>query len=86
MLPGGVPGCRGKVKAGAVMGEPVQGGSGDRGGPELRALRRLAAGDPQGRQVLQHPPHGGVRAPGWYQHSIVLAWIVAKVFVWTCYH
>ena len=46
------------------MGEEVPGGGRGRRGAELRALRLLAAGDPPRRQVLQHPPHRRLRAPG----------------------
>ncbi|XP_044982238.1 collagen alpha-1(I) chain-like isoform X4 [Hordeum vulgare subsp. vulgare] len=59
--PRGQP-AREEVQAGAAVGEEVQGGGRGCRGSELRPLRRLPAGDPPRRQVLQHPPHGRLRA------------------------
>ncbi|XP_037420184.1 collagen alpha-2(I) chain-like isoform X3 [Triticum dicoccoides] len=61
--PRGQPAREEEVEAGAAVGEEVPGGGRGGRGPELRALRLLAAGDPPRRQVLQHPPHGRLRAP-----------------------
>jgi hypothetical protein len=55
---------REEIEADAAVGKEVQGGGRGRRGAQLRPLRQLAAGDPQRRQVLQHPAHGRSRASG----------------------